>query len=84
MKNLAKIVVGNSMRKEAEKKLTKLNDKPNNIFTLEKFIKKDTKDIGGRCMIGKDGKVNVSKKTKKEYGKITRRKSRIKKMIGIP
>ena len=44
-------MVANSMRKEAEKELTKLNTKPNNIFTLVKFMKKDGKDIeGGRCM----------------------------------
>ena len=42
------------MREEAEKELTKLNKKPNNIFTLVKFMKKDRKDIeGGRCMRGK-------------------------------
>ena len=35
------------MRKEAEKELTKLNKKPNNIFTLVKFTKKDGKDIEG-------------------------------------
>ena len=39
------------MREEAEKELTKLNKKPNNIFILVKFMKKDRKDIeGGRCM----------------------------------
>ena len=57
IKNRTKKVVANSMRKEAEKELTKLNKKPNNILTLVKFIKKDGKDIeGGRCMRGKDGK----------------------------
>ena len=39
-KNRTKKVVANFMRKEAEKKLTKLNQKSNNIFTLVKFMKK--------------------------------------------
>ena len=47
IKNRTKKVVGNSMRKEAEKELTKLNKTPNNIFTLVKFMKKDGKDIEG-------------------------------------
>ena len=51
IKNRTKKVVANSMRKEAEKELTKLNKKPNSIVTLVKFMKKDGKDIeGGRCM----------------------------------
>ena len=33
-------MVANSMKKEAEKELTKLNERPNNIFTLMKFINK--------------------------------------------
>ena len=40
IKNVTKKVVTNSMRKAAEKALTKLNEKPNNIFTLGKFMKK--------------------------------------------
>ena len=49
--NRTKKVVAHSMRKEAEKELTKLNEKPNNIFTLMKAMKKDGKDIeGDRCM----------------------------------
>ena len=60
IKELAKKVVANSMRKEAEKELTKLNEKPNNVFTLVKFMKKDGKDIEGRrCMRGKDGKLDL-------------------------
>ena len=44
-------MVANSMKKEAEEELTKLNKKPNNIFTLVKFIKSEGKDIeGGRCV----------------------------------
>ena len=55
IKKRTKKVVANSMRKEAEKELTKLNKKPNNICTLVKFVKKDVKDIeGDRCMRGKD------------------------------
>ena len=47
IKNQTKKVVGNSMRKESEKELTKLNVKANNIFTAVKFMKKDGKDIEG-------------------------------------
>ena len=44
-------MVANSIKEEVEKKLTKLHEKPNNIFTLLKFMKKDEKDIeGGRYM----------------------------------
>ena len=51
VKNREKKVVANSMKKEAEKELAKLNEKPNNIFALVKFMKKDGKEIeGGRCM----------------------------------
>ena len=54
-------MVTNSVRKDAEKELTKLNKKSNNIFTLVKFMKKDGKDIeGGRCVRGKDGKLGFS------------------------
>ena len=67
-------MVANSMRKEAEKELTKLNQKRNNIFSLVKFMNKDGKDIeGSRCMRGNtEGKVSV-KKTEK-HGKITWRR----------
>ena len=58
-------MVVNSTRKEAEKELTKLNKKPNNIFTLVKFMKKDKKDIEGRCMRGKDGRLGFRKKDRK-------------------
>ena len=69
-KRRTKKVVAKSMRKEAEKKLTKMNKKPNNIFTLVKFMKKDGKDIeGGRCMRGKDGKFGFSKKDEKNMKK---------------
>ena len=65
-----KKVVANSMRKEAEKELTKLNEKPNNIFTLVKVMKKDGKDIeGGKCMKGKDGRLGFSEKDWKRIWK---------------
>ena len=70
MKNLAKMVVANFMRKEAENELIKLNKKPNNIFTLVKFMKKDGKDIeGGRRMRGKDVKLGFSEKGGKRMWK---------------
>ena len=70
IKNRTKKVVANSMRNEVEKELTKLNKKPNNIFTLVKFIKKDGKDIeGGICMRGNDGRLGFSEKNmEKSHG----------------
>ena len=58
------------MKKEAEEELTKLNKKPNDIFTLEKFIKSDEKDIeGSRCMKRKDRRLDFSKKDRKRIRK---------------
>ena len=72
IKDRIKNAVANSMMKEAEKESTKLNEKPNNMFTLVKFMKKDGKGIKeGRCMRGKDRRLGFSEKDRKEYGKIT-------------
>ena len=57
------------MRKEAEKELTKLDDNPNNNFTL-KFMKNDGKDIeGDRCMRKKNGRLSFSEKDIKRIWK---------------
>ena len=70
IKNQTKKVVANSMRKEAEKELTQLNKKPNNIFTVVKFTIKHGKGIeGGRCMKGKDGRLGFSEKDRKTIWK---------------
>ena len=69
-KNGTKRVVANSMKKETEKELTKLNEKPNNIFALVKFMKKDGKDIeGGTCMRGTDGRLGFGAKDRKKIWK---------------
>ena len=69
IKNGTKKEVANSMRKEAEKELTKLNKKLN-IFTLVKFMKKDGKHIErGRCMRGKVGRLGLSEKESKRIWK---------------
>ena len=63
-------MAANSMKKEAEEELTKLNKKPNNIFTLVKFIKSDVKDIEeGRCVKRKDRRLDFSKKDRKRIWK---------------
>ena len=63
-------MVSSSFRKEAEKELTKLNAKRNNIFKLVQFMEKDEKDIkGGRCMRGKDGRLGFSEKYRKRIWK---------------
>ena len=70
IKNRTKKMVANSMKKEAEEEITKLNKKTNNIFTLVKFIKSDGKDIeGGRCMKRKDRRLDFSKKDRKRIWK---------------
>ena len=69
IKNRTKKVVADSIRKEAEKELTKSNKTPN-IFTLVKFMKKNGKDIeGGRCTTGKDGRLGFSEKDRKRIWK---------------
>ena len=63
-------MVANFMKKEAEEELTKLINKANNIFTQVKFIKSNGKDIeGGRCMKGKDRRLDFSKKDRKRIWK---------------
>ena len=42
-------MAANPLRKKAEKELTKLTGKPNNIFKQVKFMKKDGTDNEGRC-----------------------------------
>ena len=46
-----------------------MNKKPNNIFTLVKFMKKDEKNIGGRCMREKDGRFDFNEKDRKRIWK---------------
>ena len=65
IKNQTKKVIANSMKKEAKKESKKLNEKPNNIFALVKFMKKDGKDIeAGRCVIGKDARFQRKRQEK--------------------
>ena len=64
-------MAANSIRKEAEKELTKLYEKLISMFTPVKFMKIDGKDIeGGRCMRGNDGMLDFSEIDRKKYGKI--------------
>ena len=70
IKNRTKKVLANSMRKEAETEITKLNKKLNNNFTLVKFLKKNGKDIEeGGCMRRKDGRLGFHKKYRKRICK---------------
>ena len=62
-KNRTKKVVATAMKKEAERELEGLCGKPNNVFRLVKFMKREGRDIdGGRCMKGKDGRLLFSEK----------------------
>ena len=70
-----KKVVANSTRKEAEKKLTKLQEKPKSI-SKTKFMKKYGKGIEeGKWVKGKDQKLTLKIKTEKVFRKIILRKS---------
>ena len=81
-KNRTKKMIGNSIRKEADIVLTKLNKKPYNTFTLVKFMKNDGKDIkGGRNMRKKDGRLGFSEKNRKATRK--NHLEEIMNMIGI-
>ena len=51
------------MKQSAEEEMMVLCDKPNEVFKLVKFMRKDGKDInGGGCMKDKDGRLVVSEK----------------------
>ena len=65
MKNWTKKAIANSLWKEAEKELTNMSQKPNNILKPMKFMKKDWKDILGRCIRDKDGEFGFSEKDRK-------------------
>ena len=54
-KKKAKKAVARAMRMETDHRLDELGEKTNNVFKLLKNMKKDGKDLGGRCMRGKDG-----------------------------
>ena len=63
MKNQTKKVVARAMRRETEKQLKGLEEKPNGVFKLVKCMKKDGKDVDGeRCMRGRDGRLAFSEK----------------------
>ena len=51
------------MRQEAEEEINVLCTKPNDVFKLVKFMRKEGRDIdGGGCMKDKDGRLVVSEK----------------------
>ena len=67
MKNRAKNVVTKAMKDAAQQELS---EHPNKVFKLVKSMKKDGNDVkGGRCMRGRDGRLNFSTKIEGESGK---------------
>ena len=51
------------MKQAAEEEIKVLCDKPNEVFKLVKFMRKDGKDMnGGGCMKNKNGRLKVSEK----------------------
>ena len=58
------------MRREAEQEMNDLCDKPNNVFKLVKFLKKEGQDVnGGQCLRGINGRFVFSKKNQKRVWK---------------
>lgn len=56
MKRQAKKVIGRVKKKEIEKQMDDLHEKPNEIFNFLRLMKREGRDVeGGRCMRGKDG-----------------------------
>ena len=62
-RNQTKEVVAKAMKQAAEEEMKVLCDRPNEVFKLVKFMRKNGKDVnGGGCMKDKDGKLVVSEK----------------------
>ena len=60
-RNQTKKVFAKAMKQAAEEEIKVLYDKPNEVFKLVKFMRKDGKNInGGGCMKDKDGRLVVS------------------------
>ena len=61
MKNHAKKMVAKAMKEEVEKGLREVCENPSKVWKMMKCMKKDGRDIeGGRCLRGRDGKLNFS------------------------
>ena len=75
-RNEAKKVIAKAMKQEAEKEMSVLWTKPNDVFKFVKFMRKEGRDIeGGGCMKVKEGRLVVSEKDrgklwKKQFEKI--------------
>ena len=55
-RNETKKVIAKAMRQEAEEAMNVLCTKPNDVFKLVKFMRKEGRDIdGGGCMKDKEG-----------------------------
>ena len=62
-RNETKQVTAKAMKQEAEEKMNVLCTKPNDVFKLVKFMRKEKRVIEeGGCMKDKDGKLVVSEK----------------------
>ena len=62
-RNQTKKVVAKAMKQATEEEMKVHCDKPNEVFNLVKFMRKDGKAInGGGCMKDKDGRLVVSEK----------------------
>ena len=82
MRNHTKKVIAKAMKMEAEKEMEELCEKPNKIFKLVKFKKRDGKDVGGKWIRVEMEELVSVKKIDVKYGRNIRRDLRMRKMLG--
>ena len=65
-----KKVIAKAIKQEAQKEISVLCTKPNDVFKFVKFMRKEERDIeGGGCIKDKDGRLVVSKNDLENYGR---------------
>ena len=58
MRNQTKKVIAKAMKMEAENEMEELREKPNKIFKIVQFMKRDGKEVeGGKWIKGRDGRI---------------------------
>ena len=68
--NLTRKIVSRAMKREAEQEINDLCDKPNNIFELVKFLKKEGQDVNhGQWFKGINGKLHSASRIERQCGK---------------
>ena len=68
-RNEMKKVIARAMKQEAEEGMNVLCTKPNDVFKVVKFMRKERRNVGGGCMKDKDGDLLSVKKIVGNYGR---------------